>query len=279
IASTVEDPALIVAELGKGRVFVDALGHDTAGMLEKAFITTFARGTEWAATGKVTLPPEIGPSQPDKGAVRALVIVGGHDHETAFYSIFEGFKDLDWLAIGASGTTFQKDFRDKYDVVIMYDFTRDLDEVGKKNLREFVESGKGVVVLHHALLNYQKWNWWYQDTVGGSYRLSREGGTPSSSVKDREHIFVTPQPHPITAGVAPFHIVDETYGRMYVSPKITPLLTTDNPNSTSVVGWVGPDPKNKVVAIQLGHGHTAFAHPSYRSLVHNAILWAAGRIK
>ena len=33
----------------------------------------------------------------------------------------------------------------------MYDFSRELDETGKKNLRDFVESGKGVVVLHHAL--------------------------------------------------------------------------------------------------------------------------------
>jgi type 1 glutamine amidotransferase len=32
-----------------------------------------------------------------------------------------------------------------------------------------------------------------------------------------------------------------------------------------------------VVAIQLGHGPTIFAHPSYRALVHNAILWSAGR--
>ncbi len=55
----------------------------------------------------------------------------------------------------------------------MYDFSRDLDETGKKNLRDFVESGKGVVVLHHALLNYQKWPWWYEDVVGGSYRLQR----------------------------------------------------------------------------------------------------------
>ena len=85
----------------------------------------------------------------------------------------------------------------------------------KKKFRDFVESGKGVVVLHHALLNYQKWNWWYQDVVGGSYRLSREGDVPSSTVKNNQEIAVTPEgDHPITAGIAPFHIVDETYGRM-----------------------------------------------------------------
>ncbi|WP_422925717.1 ThuA domain-containing protein [Singulisphaera sp. PoT] len=273
------EPVLIASELGKGRVFATALGKGAAGMHESAFKTVLARGTEWAATGNVTLPVDnpAPPKSPD--AIRGMVINGGHDHETAFYSLFDGYKDLNWLPVIASATAFQKDLRGKYDVLIMYDFTRDLDDNGKKNLRDFVESGGGVVVLHHALLNYQKWTWWYQDVVGGSYRLAREGTTPSSSVKDGEHMFVTPkdETHPILAGIAPFHIVDESYGRMYISPKVRPLLTTENPNSTPVVAWIGPDPKFKVVAIQLGHGHTAFANPTYRRLVHNAILWASGK--
>ena len=107
--------------------------------------------------------------------MKALLITGGHDHETSFYTLFEGYQDLARVQVANSGLAFQNDLRGKYDVVIMYDFSRDLDEKGKKNLRDFVESGKGVVVLHHALLNYQKWDWWYQDTVGGSYRLQKEG--------------------------------------------------------------------------------------------------------
>ena len=150
----------------------------------------------------------------------------------------------------------------------MYDFSRDLDEKGKKNLREFVESGKGIVVLHHALLNYQKWDWWYKDVVGGSYRLSREGAIPSSTVKNDEPIAVTPaSQHPIIAGIGPFQVVDETYGRMWISPNARPLLTTDNPNSTHVVAWIGPQADSRVVAIQLGHGPTAFRQPPYRALV------------
>jgi uncharacterized protein len=66
---------------------------------------------------------------------------------------------------------------------------------------------------------------------------------------------------------------------MRMSPKIRPLLTTDNPTSDSSLAWIGPDDRYRVVAIQLGHGHTAFGNPSYRSLVHNAVLWAAGKTK
>ena len=137
--------------------------------------------------------------------IRALLITGGHDHETSFYTLFDGYKDLARMPVADSATAFQSDLRGKYDVVIMYDFSRDLDEKGKKNLRDFVESGKGIVVLHHALLNYQKWAWWYQDVVGGSYRLQREGDIPSSTVKNDQEIFVTPAgPHPITSGIGPF---------------------------------------------------------------------------
>jgi type 1 glutamine amidotransferase len=226
------------------------------------------------------LPANAGLAAPNVERVRALLITGGHDHEATFYSLFDGYKDLGRVPVAASATAFQNDLRGKYDVVVMYDFSRDLDEKGKKNLRDFVDSGKGIVVLHHALLNYQKWNWWYKDVVGGSYRLSREGDIPSSTVKNDEPISVTPAgPHPITAGIGPFQIVDETYGRMWISPHVRPLLTTDNPNSNHVVAWVGPQADKKVVAIQLGHGPTAFGDPSYRALVHNAILWAAGRIK
>jgi type 1 glutamine amidotransferase len=207
-----------------------------------------------------------------------LVITGGHDHEAAFYSLFDGYKDLDWMPVETSTTAFAKDLRGKYDVVIMYDFTRDIDDTCKQNLRSFVESGKGIVVLHHALLNYQKWPWWYEEVVGGRYRLERQGDIPSSTVKNDQEIFVTPVgEHPVTAGIERFHITDEAYKRMWISDRVRPLLTTDNPTSDSRLAWIGPCETSRVVAIQLGHGHSAFGHPSYRALVHNAILWAAGK--
>ena len=214
------------------------------------------------------------------GPVRGLVVTGGHDHETSFYTLFEGHNDLGSMPVASSSTAFQSDLRGKYDVVIMYDFSRDLNEAGKKNLRDFVESGKGIVVLHHALLNYQEWPWWYQETVGGRYRLKPEGGHPASSVKNNQQIDVTPEgEHPVTAGIGAFQIEDETYKGMYFSPQDRPLLTTTNPNSDRVLAWIGPCTTSRVVAIQLGHGPTAHRNPSYRALVHNAILWAAGRTK
>jgi len=48
------EPMLMVIDYGKGRVFHTTLGHDTEAFEGTGFIVTFLRGSEWAATGKVT---------------------------------------------------------------------------------------------------------------------------------------------------------------------------------------------------------------------------------
>jgi type 1 glutamine amidotransferase len=50
------EPVLFTIDYGKGRVFHTTLGHDPKGLACVGFVTTFTRGTEWAATGGVTLP-------------------------------------------------------------------------------------------------------------------------------------------------------------------------------------------------------------------------------
>jgi type 1 glutamine amidotransferase len=52
----VNEPVMWTVEFGKGRVFTTVLGHDVPTIQTPAFLATFPRGVEWAATGKVTLP-------------------------------------------------------------------------------------------------------------------------------------------------------------------------------------------------------------------------------
>jgi len=66
------EPMLMAIDYGKGRVFHTTLGHDTEAFEGVGFIVTFLRGSEWAATGKVTqkIPADF-PSA-DKPAARGF---------------------------------------------------------------------------------------------------------------------------------------------------------------------------------------------------------------
>jgi predicted DNA-binding protein with PD1-like motif len=72
VGDSANEPMLWTLDYGKGRVFGTALGHDVEQVQTAAFVTTFARGAEWAATGKVTLPiPDTMATAPRSGAQTA----------------------------------------------------------------------------------------------------------------------------------------------------------------------------------------------------------------
>jgi uncharacterized protein len=56
-----DEPVLMAISYGRGRVFHTTMGHDINALSSVDFVVTFQRGTEWAATGKVTqkLPPNF----------------------------------------------------------------------------------------------------------------------------------------------------------------------------------------------------------------------------
>jgi len=65
------EPILMVISYGKGRVFHTTLGHDLAALNSVGFITTYQRGTEWTATGKVTQKAPADFPSADKTSTRA----------------------------------------------------------------------------------------------------------------------------------------------------------------------------------------------------------------
>ena len=61
-----DEPILMAITYGKGRIFHTTEGHDVTGMSSVDFVTTLLRGTEWAATGKVTQKvPSDFPTNPE----------------------------------------------------------------------------------------------------------------------------------------------------------------------------------------------------------------------
>jgi hypothetical protein len=274
-----KEPILCTNQYGKGRVFFTALGHEVAAMSEPGFITTFVRGTEWAATGKVSLPvfPALSPTSVD--AIRLLVVTGGHDHDPSFYGLFEDEEGWNTTVVDTSQTAFRADLNSRFDVLVLYDLTQEINEIEKKNLRNFLENRNGLVVLHHALADYSDWDWWTREVIGGEFLLKPEGKMAASTYRHDEELFIRPETrHVITAAIGPMHLWDETYKGMWISPEVKVLLRTNNPNSDGPVAWIGPYSNSRVVAIQLGHGPSVHRHPAYQALIKNAIFWVADKM-
>ncbi len=104
-------------------------------------------------------------------------------------------------------------------------------------------------MLRHAIADYQDWEWWYKDVVGGKYLLKAEGSTPGSTyLHGQEQCVRVAMNHPITAHIGAMHLWDETYKGMWISPDVKVLLRSDAPPVT--VPWPGSVPtKNHALFI------------------------------
>ncbi len=275
------EPVAWTAEYGKGRVFHTTLGHDLSALYSPQVATMFARAAEWVATGGVSLTGAVSLAPPKKYPLRVLVATGGHSYDPIFYQVFEGWDDVAWTHATSEEEAFTKNMKDQWDVLVLYDMHNEIGEPERTNLRAFVEAGKGVVALHHSIVDYTDWPWWYEEVIGGKYFEKPVGDHPASHYQHDVPMVVTPvkgrESHPIVRGLGEIVTVDECYRGMWHSPKITVLMETRHELNDVPVVYLGPQPNGHAVYIQLGHDAYTYHHPGYRRLVHNALLWSAGR--
>jgi type 1 glutamine amidotransferase len=206
--------------------------------------------------------------------VRVLVVTGGHEYPTSFYTVFAQ-DGIAWDHAVSNEEAFRRDLRGRYDVLVLYDMSASLSSTGMAHFRQFVESGGGVVALHHAIVSYPNWPW-YRELVGGRYFQEAQGGTPASTyLHDQDLDLRVVTPHAITSGLALGRIHDETYKGMWIASTNTILLATSHPTSDGPVAWISAYSRARVVYIQLGHGSEAHRDGGYRALVRNAVQWVA----
>lgn len=218
--------------------------------------------------------------------IHALIIVGGHDFQTnQFYQIFRDNPDITFeVAEHPNALKLLKpETASKFDVIILYDLWQKITDEDKENFIKFLESGKGLVVLHHAIANYQQWPE-YEKIIGGRYYLQKTmvNGVekPRSIYKHgvKYQVKIADDKHPITQGLQDYTIIDETYNLYDVSPDSHILLTTDEPTSHKYIGWTHNYKNARIVYIQHGHDRFAYENKNYRNLISRSILWVCKRI-
>jgi len=256
---------------GKGRVFFTTLGHDAMAFHQPGMKLLFARGAEWAATGVVT----DAPSKPRR--LRVLVVTSGHSYPTAFYAMLDSLGGVEWTHAASHQEAFAKPIEQRYDAILLHDMHNVTTEQTRQRLTAFVEAGKGVVSLHHAIVDYTDWPWWYESVTGGKYFEEAVADHSASRYREGVDFLVTPvkgkQSHPVLRGVGPLLVHDEMYRNMWLSPKIEVLMETDAPENDRPVVYVGPYEKARSVYIQLGHSAQTMQDPGFRRLIENALFW------
>ncbi len=212
--------------------------------------------------------------------VRLLIVMGGGTYESSVFRFFDTLDGIDYTLVMSDTEAFQNDIRNQYDAVLMYNLRSSLAEPARTNLVNFIESGRGLVVWHHALANYGDWEWWYKEVVGGRYFLRPEGEHPASTYRQDESIIARPVvEHPVVSSLGghPMHLYDEAYKGLWISEEVEVLLNTGLSSSDGPLVWVGPYDKARVVVIQPGHGSGAFYNLGFRYIVRDAVNWVAGR--
>ncbi|HNY41739.1 MAG TPA: ThuA domain-containing protein [Bryobacteraceae bacterium] len=277
------EPLAWVKPYGKGRVFYTTLGHDAMAFYQPGMRDLIARGIEWASTGRVTIPA-IDWHRADRGAdpVRVLAVTGGHGYPAEFYQMLNSLKGVSWIHAATEQDAFSRPLEDRFDVVILHDMRETTAEIARTRLKAFVEAGKGVISLHHAIVDYTDWPWWYREVIGGKYFTKATPEHAASSYKEDLDFLVAPvqgKRHPVLTGVGPLYVNDELYKGMWHSDKIDVLMTTSHPANDAPVVYAGPNPAFKALHIQVGHSAHTFNHPGFQKLMSNAVQWAAGRIK
>ena len=217
---------------------------------------------------------------PDDGRIRVAVLTGGHNFEVPqFHHLFREMDGVDaYIQSIENWAGDDARVRESYDVVVFY--TMHITDPPSPELpwpedsvREALEAlgstSQGIVVWHHALVSYPEWDFW-SDLVGIA---ARKDFDYTHDVTCKAQIVDTS--HPITEGLSPFDIVDETYTLEEPREGVHTLLTVDHEASMHAVAWVHEFRQSRVFCLQLGHDSAAWKNESFRRLFKQGISWCA----
>lgn len=228
----------------------------------------------------IVLPITLSAINPSIKPIRILVVTGGHDYKKEeFNKMLASFGEnitYEIAELPAAYDMFLPENKVKYDVLVFYHMWQEITEEQASVLTDCIKQGKPLVALHHSICAYDDWPEYF-NIIGGKYFhkptiVKGKEYMPCSYIHDLKFVVsVSDKKHPVTKGIKDFEIFDEVYKGYYVEEGITPLLTTKEPNSNSVIGWTKMYGKARIVTIQSGHDAPTFENPNFRKLLKQSI--------
>lgn len=140
------------------------------------------------------------------------------------------------------------------------------DEV-QEAFRAYVAAGGGLLVTHSGTAGYRE-TAVLRGLLGGVF------------VQHPAQCLVTIQPkegHPLAAGSASYAARDEHYFMELDDDGADVFLTTTSEHGEQPGGWTRVEGDGRVCVLTPGHNVEVWLHPSYQTLLRNALRWCAGQ--
>lgn len=210
--------------------------------------------------------------------IKVAVLVECHPFDIVnFQKMLWSFEDCDCYVQAFDLFVQDEENRESYDCVLYYNMSLPLledDSVVKKYLENKLGSTtQGIILLHHALLSFPRWDLWTE--VSGVKVRCEESFKYHQNETVKTHILNSA--HSITKGMEDFILTDETYeiGEPEEAGN-TILMETDNENSIKKIAWTRNYKNSRVFCYASGHDNKVYADKNFRKILHRAIHWTAG---
>lgn len=215
------------------------------------------------------------------GAIRVAVVTGGHSFDVPnFHTLFRALDGVDaYVQHMENLVSARHRVKDWYDVILFYSMLGFRDKEKPRfpdkpvqTMDDVLATGKGIVMLHHAILSYTDWGLW-REMVGldaESFSGYRHDETMRIAVADSEH--------PITQGLEDWEMLDETYEMGEPDADSHVVLTTDHVACMKTIGWTRQVRDSRVFNLQSGHDNQTWVDEHFKTVLLRGIQWAAGKI-
>ena len=217
----------------------------------------------------------------NQAQIRLAVVTGGHSFDFPnFHHLFRRLAGMDATMQSMDDfAALSQVTRDGYDGIVFYHMLKGTPlDTGQPShsgklllaLERLKETGQGLVVLHHALLAYEDWPAWRElSGINPAFRSYHHDQLLKVRVLNPDH--------PITAGLADFELVDETYEMDEPDAGNEILLATDHPQSLKALAWTRRFGRSKVFSFVSGHDNQCWSDPHFGEVLSRGILWTVAK--
>jgi uncharacterized protein len=208
---------------------------------------------------------------------KVAVIEGWHPFDVfGWHDLWRSQTDLDcYIQTLDNWACNGPDYRAAYDTALFYNMTmtptKDFEAAVLDAMEWLGETGQGIVILHHALLSLPE-NSTLNKLIGIDNRKFDYHLDQDLTVD------VPNDAHPISKGIAPFKLHDETYTMDSAGEGSDILFTTSHSPSTTTLGWTRTHKQSRVFCFQPGHDRRVWDDPVFREILRRGILWAAKKL-